>query len=110
VSTLHELKTDAKSFHNIWHSRKTFELRPDDRGFKIGDVLHLKELRAPEQIAKFELRDQEIFTGRTLLALVVYVLRDAPEYGLASGYAAMSLKLLTRLENESPCGMEGAGS
>lgn len=99
MSKLHELKTDPKPFQSVWHSRKTFELRPDDRDFKAGDVLHL-----------IELSDTSGLTGRTLLALVVYVMRDAPEYGLMRGYAAMSLKLLARLENGAPCGMEGTGA
>ena len=99
MTTMHELKTDCDSFHQIWHSRKLFELRPDDRNFQVGDVLLLREHGV-------DANNEPKYSKRSLLMLVVYVLRNVPEYGLQPGFAALSLKFLARLENNLPCGME----
>lgn len=41
--TVHELKCWPKYFQELKEGRKTFELRRDDRGFKVGDTLWLRE-------------------------------------------------------------------
>lgn len=37
----HELKTIPKYFNAVREGRKTFEVRKDDRNFKVGDTLKL---------------------------------------------------------------------
>lgn len=37
----HHLKTVDPYYHAIADGTKTFEVRKDDRGFKVGDILHL---------------------------------------------------------------------
>ena len=100
MSQLHELKTDPEPFKQVWHARKTFELRRDDRNFKVGDVLHLRELERRVEL----FNDKTIYTGRGLLVLVIYLLRG-PEYGLPEDFVVMSIKLLTRLDGGQPVGM-----
>ena len=39
----HDLKTWPEYFEPILTGRKTFEIRHDDRDFKTGHVLHLRE-------------------------------------------------------------------
>lgn len=39
----HELKTWPVYFEALWSGRKRFEVRKNDRGFKTGDRLVLKE-------------------------------------------------------------------
>lgn len=39
----HELKTWPKYFNDVWYGRKKFELRKNDRDFKVGDELWLRE-------------------------------------------------------------------
>ena len=41
--TIHELKTWPRFFEDVVSGRKTFEIRRDDRGFKVGDTLRLRE-------------------------------------------------------------------
>lgn len=80
---VHELKTDRDHFQDIWWNRKTFELRYDDRDYKVGDMLSLKEYN-PES---------ETFTGKVCTRVVSHVLHG-PAYGLQEGWVIMSIKPL----------------
>lgn len=42
-SRIHVLKTWPTYFQAILDGHKTFEFRKDDRGYKVGDFLHLRE-------------------------------------------------------------------
>lgn len=42
-SLKHELKTLPKYFRAVLENKKTFEVRKNDRDFKVGDILILKE-------------------------------------------------------------------
>lgn len=99
MSQLHELRTDPEAFKQVWHSRKIFELRKNDRDFKAGDVLHLREYTPLRK------EGDPHYSGKSILVLVVYVLEDAPEWGLMEGFVAMSIKLLVRLDGGQPVGM-----
>lgn len=80
--TTHQLKTVAPYFCAVLDGTKTFEFRYDDRGYKVGDILILKEYRA---------RQQE-FTGRKIKAEVTYVLSSF--VGMEYGYIVMGIKLV----------------
>lgn len=74
----HELKVDADAFPGLWSGAKKAELRRNDRGFKTGDILQLRE-DAPE--------------GRFVVALVTHIIEG---YGLAEGYVMLSLQEVNR--------------
>ena len=38
---IHALKTLPEYFEAVWENKKTFELRKNDRDFKVGDYLAL---------------------------------------------------------------------
>lgn len=80
----HELKTWLGFYDHIATHEKTFEIRPDDRDFQIGDVLVLYE---------WDPQTQES-TGRSCARLVTYVMRNAAAFGLADGFVAMGLRKL----------------
>lgn len=73
----HRLKILPEYFRAVWEGQKTAELRKDDRGYQVGDVLILDEW------------DGERFTGSGLCVEVSYILRNCPEYGLAEGYCIL---------------------
>lgn len=75
----HKLKILPEYFQAVWDNKKRFELRKDDRAYKVGDLLYLREF------------DGEKYTGSELLVKVTHILRDCPEYGLENGYCIMSI-------------------
>ena len=60
--------------------RKTFELRKNDRDYRIGDILEMAEFKEGRN------------TGRTIRSRVVYMQQDTA--GLADGYCVMGTKVL----------------
>lgn len=77
---LHELKTWPVFYNDVLAGRKTFELRRDDRGFEVGDILQLREYD-PETNA---------YTGRFVFKRVTTIVSKFP--GLAEGYVIMGLQ------------------
>lgn len=83
----HILKTDPDVFEATWLKTKAFEIRLNDRDFKVGDALVLRETKhSGEQMRQG--RPLE-YTGRTVGLRVLYVL-EGPCYGLAKGWCVMS--------------------
>ncbi len=75
---LYESKTLPDFYQAIEDETKKFEIREDDRPYKVGDYLHLKEW------------DPEIgFTGRQTIRLVTYILAEQPF--VPEGYVCMSI-------------------
>lgn len=81
---VHDLKLALGFFDDIVACRKTFELRLNDRDYRVGDELHLREW------------DGSSYTGRECFVDVAYV-TDAPKLGaLQPGFVCMSIRLLLR--------------
>lgn len=81
MKTAHELKTWPQYFEQVINGNKKFELRQDDRNYKVGHHLILKEFD----------KNQNKYTGREHTVLITYILRDAPNFGLKHGYCLMSI-------------------
>jgi hypothetical protein len=75
----HELKTWPEYFEEIWNGKKKFELRENDRDFKTGDIILLREY----------CQKTNTYWGRMIRCVVQYVLSDFP--GIEKGYAILSL-------------------
>lgn len=72
---IHYLKIRPEYYLPVTRGIKQFELRKDDRDYKVGDLVVLQEW------------DGEKYTGRESFHLQIqYILRDCPEYGLKEGY------------------------
>lgn len=80
----HELKTWQSYFHAIADGSKNFEIRRDNRGFRIGDTLWLRETEY----------GSGKYTGREARRKISYILRHASDFGLADGFAILSLEPL----------------
>lgn len=76
----HELKTFKTYFQDIQDGVKKFEVRLNDRGFKVGDALHLREFDGVSQT----------YTGREIHRRVTYILDD-PRF-VKDGFIVMGIK------------------
>lgn len=75
---IHDLKILPAYFDDVAKSRKTFELRFDDRGCFEGDLLLLREW------------ENGIYTGRRVVVKVTYILKGFD--GLKDGWVILSIK------------------
>lgn len=76
----HNLKTWPKHFEAMWLGEKQFELRYNDRGFRVGDTLLLVEW---EPALDYNTTKQGFATGRSLEATITYILdtnEEQPEF------------------------------
>lgn len=77
----HVLKTWTGYWQAIFSGEKTFEVRENDRGYQVGDVLQLVEY---DPMTKK--------TGGVIFKEVSYMLSDTSFPGLKPGYVVMGLK------------------
>ena len=77
----HELKILPKYYGQVLAGTKKWELRKNDRGFKEGDKVILKE---------WDDRDST-YTGRQYEATILYLLEGCPDYGLMEGFCIFSI-------------------
>ena len=83
MTTIHKLKTWTPIWEHVNEGRKTFEVRKNDRGYCIGDILQLDEW---DPIT-------ESYTGRKCFRQVNYILSGGT-FGVSVGYCVMGLVLL----------------
>lgn len=76
---VHNLKIRKPYFDAIINGTKTFEVRKNDRGFKVGDIVDLEEI------------DDDGYTLRYIVVEITYILDD-PQYCLP-GYVIFAFKL-----------------
>lgn len=81
---IHELKTWIKYFQLMANGEKSFELRKNDRDFKAGDELLLREYD----------KDTKKYTGNILHRKITFVLqgKEAEAFGLKEGFCIMGLE------------------
>ena len=93
----HELKTDPLPWEDIAAGRKTFEVRRDDRGYEVGDVLFLAKTRytAAEMAEGKPLE----YTGAWQRVGVQHLLRG-PAYGIPDGFVVMSIRPTWKQDKE----------
>lgn len=78
---VHVLKTLSRFLDPIGNLDKTFEVRKNDRGFQVGDILHLREWLPPGK-----------WGPRNITCFVTYIL-EGPAFGIAKGYCVMAIKM-----------------
>lgn len=79
----HELKVWTEYIRPIITGTKTFEIRKNDRDFKVGDILILKGYDA----------DNNKYTNDEIEVVVTFILSET-FFGLKDGYVVMSIKVL----------------
>ena len=84
--TVHYLKIKPEYYKDVQCGLKTFELRKNDRDFKVGDVLML-----------IKLDGEGNETDQVTRVKVTYILKDCPQYGLKEGYAILGIGVDNRI-------------
>lgn len=78
--TTHGLKTIEPYFSDIWLGKKTFDVRFNDRNYKVGDILYLKRYNT--------------LPKKSITCQVIYILDD-PTY-IKEGYIIMGIKIIAK--------------
>lgn len=87
---IHELKTLPIYFEEVICGSKSFEVRKNDRNFKVGDMLALNEYDA----------EKKEYTGNSCLVYVDYILKD--DNYCKNGFVIMAIKPCTVCRHTSP--------
>ena len=96
---IHAVKIEKKYFEKQAAGEKPWELRRNDRDYKVGDYLALNEVETKEQECIDSTKQKEcIYTGRSILVKIVDVFENA-NY-LTPGYVLLTTE---------PCFISDAG-
>ena len=79
MSDIHELKIAPRWFEDVQSGRKNFEIRRNDRDFKEGDYLLLKEWERGK------------YTGREITRKIQYIYQGDGSYGLSEEFCILGL-------------------
>ena len=83
---VHYLKTIPKYFREAARGNKPFEVRKNDRYFKVGDIVQLEEW----------LPEEKKYTGRSVCGVITYILSDR-QY-CKKGFVILGIPHYTRLK------------
>lgn len=81
MGNVHKIKLNDHFFMDVASGKKSFELRKNDRYYKVGDLLYLLEY------------DGVHYIGGEIVAEVVYMLTAGDVPGLQSGYVILGIKI-----------------
>lgn len=87
----HELKILPQYFKEVVNGNKTFEIRKNDRGFKVRDTLLLKEWYQGDTDYKDDIYTPPHYTNNEITKEISYIL-EGGQHGLEEGYCITSLK------------------
>jgi hypothetical protein len=94
----HELKEWPEFFNHTLAGRKKFQLRKNDRDFRVGDELMIKEWDPKAEYGSPADKTEPVgFTGRATLLRVDYIMNSSvfgTEIPLDPGYIIMSTSLI----------------
>ncbi|MBE9910012.1 DUF3850 domain-containing protein [Enterococcus mundtii] len=82
---IHELKILPEYFEAVTSGRKQFEIRKNDRGYKVGDVLNLKEV---DYFHESITTDRFYYTGDSYKAEITYI----TDYAQKDGYVVLGIR------------------
>jgi len=87
----HELKILPQCFERLLSALNGYlQLRKDDRDYKVGDTIRLREY-IPSRLIKYTPFVSE-YTGRECNRTITYILRDCEKYGLKKGFVILGIK------------------
>ena len=87
----HDLKTWPEFYKDVETGAKRFELRKNDRDFKVGDTLVLREWD-PAKLTVLPAEPGD-YTGKAVRVKVTYMI-SGPKFGLEAGHCILGFKML----------------
>lgn len=98
ANLVHELKCWPPHFGHLLDGRKRFEVRLNDRNFRVGDTIKFREWLH----SRGGWHDDAHYTGRNLWMRVRYVLNPRPDFdpvcGLLAGYVVLDVEPINEVE------------
>ncbi len=87
----HELKLLPQYFNDVENGIKNFEIRKNDRDYKVGDTLLLREWSK-----------ETGYTGKEIERKVDYIHKGDGQFGIAEGYCILGLHdpMLTQIKDQ----------
>jgi Domain of unknown function (DUF3850) len=89
---VHHLKTWPEYFGRVKNGDKPFEIRKNDRDYKVGDELLLQEF-VPEGYYAEDAKQEPYFTGQVCHRKITYILNGG-QFGIEKGYVALGLQVV----------------
>jgi hypothetical protein len=86
----HTLKTINPHFHYVWQGVKTFEFRKNDRNYRVGDYLKLKEY----------FPDTDSFSDRIVFGRITHILSHNDFADVPENYVILSFQKVTNYKGE----------
>ena len=81
---VHELKIVPEYFRAVKEGKKTFEIRKNERNFKVGEYIDLREYSGDKG-----------YTGNRLCLKIVYMIEsDCFPQGLKDGYCVLGIEVI----------------
>ena len=93
--TEHRLKLNNRYFDAVANGIKTFEIRRNDRDYKVGDTLVMKEVNDDGKRLTYADNNLGMNLDYEIKVAVTYILthEDFPK-GIPEGYIAMSIRVV----------------
>lgn len=92
MATIHKLKTHPLAFLAMKRGDKNFDVRKDDRNFRVDDQLLLEEFTPAGYWDDGEKdSEKDEYSGDILHRRISYILRGG-QYGIEKGYVVLGLK------------------
>jgi hypothetical protein len=82
MNSVHVIKTWDECMMDIATHKKTFEVRKNDRGYDVGDILLMQGFD----------KEKKKYTSKSLEAEVTYILHGG-QFGIQEGYCVMGIKV-----------------
>lgn len=79
----HELKTIQPFFDDVWCGKKLFEYRNNDRNYRVGDTLKLREYSTSSG-----------YTNKYIMCDVIYIFDHG--FNLPEGYCILGIDVIAR--------------
>ena len=97
---IHELKIRTLFFESLIKGNKTFELRKNDRNYRVGDYLALNEIALTEDDDELFPDDEWEYTGRSAIFQITHIFEDRT--CLQPDYVALGIKPCVVTQNYEP--------